>query len=97
MPTALDLPMIGAAIVEGQASDGPYGIRGLGEGPIVPPPAAIANAIHRAIGVRMYQLLMSPERIRFAIAQHGNDGSRQRACSPPPLGAEMGWNVKELS
>jgi xanthine dehydrogenase molybdenum-binding subunit len=41
----------------------PYGVRGVGEMPIVPPPAAIANAIYRATGKRMDQLPMSPAHI----------------------------------
>jgi xanthine dehydrogenase molybdenum-binding subunit len=76
MPTALDLPMITTEIVEVPAPDGPYGIRGVGEVPIVPPPAALANAIYRAIGVRMHELPMSPERVRRAIEQHGNGSGR---------------------
>ncbi len=63
MPTALDLPMIDTVIVEVPNPGHPYGVRGVGEVPIVPPPAAIANAIHRAIGVRMSVLPMSPRRI----------------------------------
>jgi CO/xanthine dehydrogenase Mo-binding subunit len=42
-------------------------VRGVGEVPIVPPPAAIANAIYRAIGVRMTELPMSPGRIVKAL------------------------------
>ena len=63
MPTALDLPMIGTVILETPADDGAFGIRGVGEPPIIAPPAAIANAVHDAIGVRMTSLPMSPERV----------------------------------
>ncbi len=63
MPTCLDLPMIDTVIVEVPNPGHPYGVRGVGEVPIVPPPAAIANAIYRAIGVRMNELPMSPGRI----------------------------------
>ena len=47
MPTSLDLPMIDTVIVEVPNPAHPYGVRGVGEVPIVPPPAAIANAIYR--------------------------------------------------
>jgi CO/xanthine dehydrogenase Mo-binding subunit len=67
MPTALDLPMIEAVLVEVPNPGHPYGVRGVGEVPIVPPPAAIANAIYRAVGVRMERLPMSPGRILEAI------------------------------
>ena len=67
MPTSLDLPMINTVIVEVANPGHPYGVRGVGEIPIVPPMAAIANAIHDAIGVRMNVLPMSPGAVLEAI------------------------------
>jgi CO/xanthine dehydrogenase Mo-binding subunit len=67
MPTSLDLPMIDTIMVEVPNPGHPYGVRGVGEVPIVPPPAAIANAIYRAVGVRMHQLPMSPGRVTKQI------------------------------
>ena len=63
MPTSLDVPMIDTVIVEVANPGHPYGARGVGEVPIVPPLPAIANAIHNAIGVRMQELPMSPGKI----------------------------------
>ena len=63
MPTALDVPSIETVIVEVPYPNHPFGVRGVGETPIVPPPAAIANAIYRAVGVRMDELPMTPARI----------------------------------
>ena len=63
MPTSLDLPMIDTVIVEVANSGHPYGVRGVGEVPIVPPMAAIANGIHEAIGLRMDSLPMTPGKI----------------------------------
>ena len=63
LPTALDVPAIETVIVEVPYLKHPYGVRGVGEMPIVPPPAAIANAIYRALGVRSSQLPMTPARI----------------------------------
>jgi CO/xanthine dehydrogenase Mo-binding subunit len=60
MPTSLDLPMIDTVIVEVANPGHPYGVRGVGEVPIVPPMAAVANAIADALGTRMTQLPMSP-------------------------------------
>lgn len=71
MPTSLDLPMIDTVIVEVPNPGHPYGVRGVGEVPIVPPPAAIAHAIYRAIGVRLRQLPMSPGRIVAALHKNG--------------------------
>ena len=67
MPTALDLPMIDAVIVEVPDPKHPFGVRGVGEVPIVPPCGAIANAIYAAIGVRMDVLPMSPPKVCKAI------------------------------
>ena len=67
MPIALDVPMIDTVIVEVANPGHPYGVRGVGEVNIVPPPAAIANAIHKAHGVRMDVLPMNPAAIVDAI------------------------------
>ena len=67
MPTSLDLPMIDTVIVEIANPNHPYGVRGVGEVPIVPPMAAISNAIYDAIGVRMNDLPMSPDKVLEAL------------------------------
>jgi xanthine dehydrogenase molybdenum-binding subunit len=71
MPTALDLPMIDTALVEVANPGHPYGVRGVGETPIVPPAAALANAIYRATGLRMAELPMSPRRVMEAYWARG--------------------------
>jgi len=56
--------MIDALLVEAVPNpEHAYGVRGVGETPIVPPPAALANSIYRATGVRLRQLPLSPDRI----------------------------------
>jgi CO/xanthine dehydrogenase Mo-binding subunit len=67
MPTALDLPMIDTVMVEVPNPGHPFGVRGVGEVPIVPPPGAIANALYRALGVRMTVLPMSPAHVLEAL------------------------------
>ena len=67
MPISLDLPMIDTVIVEVPNPRHPFGVRGVGEVSIVPPPAAIANAIYRAIGVRMDKLPMNPGAVMESI------------------------------
>jgi CO/xanthine dehydrogenase Mo-binding subunit len=69
MPTSLDLPMIDTVIVEVHNPGHPYGVRGVGEVPIVPPLAAIASAIYQAIGVRIDDLPMNPARVLAALKQ----------------------------
>ena len=71
MPTALDLPMIDAVVVEVPNPNHPYGVRGVGEVPLVPPLAALSNAIYDATGVRMRELPMNPASVAKAIAEHG--------------------------
>jgi xanthine dehydrogenase molybdenum-binding subunit len=72
MPVTLDLPMIETIIVEVPNPGHPYGVRGVGEVPIVPPPAAVANAIYQAIGVRMSVLPMTPARIVAEVSRIAN-------------------------
>ena len=67
MPTSLDLPMIDTVIVEVANPGHPFGVRGVGEVPLVPPMAAIANAIYHAVGVRMDKLPMSPGNVLEAL------------------------------
>jgi xanthine dehydrogenase molybdenum-binding subunit len=67
MPVSNDLPMIEAVLVEVPNPGHPYGVRGVGEVPIVPPLGAIANAIYDAIGVRINSLPASPRVILAAL------------------------------
>ncbi|MBM3943055.1 MAG: xanthine dehydrogenase family protein molybdopterin-binding subunit [SAR202 cluster bacterium] len=60
MPTTLDLPMVDTVLVEVPNPRHPYGLRGVGEIPITPVLAAVANAVSHATGVRMTKLPMSP-------------------------------------
>jgi len=60
IPTALDVPMIDTVLVEVPYPGHPFGVRGAGEAGIIPPPAAIADAIYHAIGVRPTRLPMTP-------------------------------------
>ncbi len=67
IPVASDLPMIDTIIVEVPNPRHPYGVRGIGETPIVPPMATVANAVRDATGLRFEQLPMSPPRVLAAI------------------------------
>jgi CO/xanthine dehydrogenase Mo-binding subunit len=71
MPTAADVPPIETLLVEVNSGVEPYGIRGVGEPPIVPGPAAMANAIMSATGVRLKELPMTPEAILNALKSKG--------------------------
>ena len=67
VPVASDLPMIDTVLVEVPNPRHPYGVRGVGEVPIIPPLAAVANAIYHACGVRMSHLPASPPRLLAAL------------------------------
>ena len=67
IPVASDLPMIDTEIVEVPNDTHPYGVRGVGETPIVAPLAAVGNAVSRALGKRMAELPLSPPKVLAAI------------------------------
>jgi CO/xanthine dehydrogenase Mo-binding subunit len=71
-PVASDLPMVDAILVEVPNPRHPFGAKGVGEVPIVPPMAAVANAIRDAIGIRMHHLPMSPPKVLAALEQGGD-------------------------
>ena len=71
MPVASDLPMIDTVIVEVPNPTHPYGVRGCGETPIVPPLAAVALAVKNATGVPMRDLPMSPPHVLEALERAG--------------------------
>ena len=75
LPTSMDVPRIATHILEEPSADHPYGIRAVGQVPIVPPAAAIDNAIYRATGVRLRELPMTPERLHVALKRAGETAS----------------------
>jgi xanthine dehydrogenase molybdenum-binding subunit len=81
MPTCLDLPLIETCIVEVPTPGHPLGIRGVGEVSIVPPLAAVANAIAHAVGVRMTELPMSPPKLLKALLSKRGGADTQAAAA----------------
>jgi CO/xanthine dehydrogenase Mo-binding subunit len=69
MPVANDLPAIDTVLVEVPNPGHPFGVRGVGEVPIVPPLAAIANAIYDAVGIRVSSLPANPQSILRELAE----------------------------
>jgi CO/xanthine dehydrogenase Mo-binding subunit len=80
LPTTLEAPRIRTEIVEHASEQGPFGAKGVGEPPVIVPPAAIANAITDAIGVEIRTTPFSPERVYRAI----RDGEESVAPQPGP-------------
>jgi len=79
IPTSLDVPDVRAVVVESGEGKGPFGARGIGEPPNGPPPAAVASAIQDAVGVRLVELPMTPERIFEALRARGEKASERGA------------------
>ncbi len=75
IPVASDVPMIDTVIIEVPNPRHPYGVRGVGETPIVPPMAAIANAMAQATGIRFTELPMSPPKVLEALNAAGGNGA----------------------
>ncbi|MEZ5560531.1 MAG: xanthine dehydrogenase family protein molybdopterin-binding subunit [Pseudomonadales bacterium] len=71
IPVASDLPMIDTQIVEVPNPSHPYGVRGVGETPIVAPLAVASNAVRDALGFRIADLPLSPPRVLAAIEAQG--------------------------
>jgi len=71
IPGAGDVPAIETVLVEVPSPDGPFGAKGIGEAPVVGGPAAVANAVAAATGLRLRELPMTPERVWEALAPAG--------------------------
>jgi xanthine dehydrogenase molybdenum-binding subunit len=69
MPTAKDVPPVQAVIVETDEQAGPFGAKGIGEPGLVPTAPAIANAIYDAVGVRIRELPITPEKVLRALQE----------------------------
>ena len=67
MPTCLDVPMIETVILEVPNPHHPFGLRGVGKAPLLPPLAAVANTVYQATGVRMDRLALSPGNVLEAL------------------------------
>src|SRR2546427_7339154 len=78
-PTAADVPDVRTVVVESGEGLGPFNARGIGEPPIGPPAAAIANAIEDATGARITRLPITAERVARALGLLADAGSRQQA------------------
>jgi CO/xanthine dehydrogenase Mo-binding subunit len=71
VPTAMDVPYMDSVILEVPTKNGPFGAKGVGEPPISPGIAAISNAVYDAVGVRITEAPLTPERVYFALYPNG--------------------------
>ncbi len=66
IPTSMDIPEIDIALIEEPYDRGPYGGKGIGEPSLIPVAPAIANAVANALDLRLYDLPLTPERVKMA-------------------------------
>jgi 4-hydroxybenzoyl-CoA reductase subunit alpha len=74
--TTLDMPDVEAFLIEDPAEPGPFGAKEVGQGPLLPIPPAVANAVHDALGVRVDEVPITPDKVLEALA------SPSRRCGP---------------
>lgn len=72
--TALDLPLMDVLFVESMEPSGPFGSKAVAEAGLIPTAPAIANAIYGAVGVRVKDLLISPDRLLKALREKAKIG-----------------------
>jgi CO/xanthine dehydrogenase Mo-binding subunit len=76
------MPEVDVIIVESNDPEGPFGAKEAGEGPLLPILPSLANAVTDAIGVRFYELPMTPDRVLAAIERKARAGARPAAPAP---------------
>jgi CO/xanthine dehydrogenase Mo-binding subunit len=74
LPTIADIPPLTTVLVEGGGGPGPYGAKAIGEASLIPTPAAIANAIYDACGVRLFSLPLTAEKVWRALRERAQGG-----------------------
>jgi CO/xanthine dehydrogenase Mo-binding subunit/CO/xanthine dehydrogenase FAD-binding subunit len=84
LPRAADLPRIRAIVLDSEEPAGPYGAKGIGEISLIPTPAAVANAVAHASGVRVRELPITPDKVVGAARRRdGRPGRRYRLWRRP--------------
>ncbi|MGA2463050.1 MAG: hypothetical protein ABSH06_01685 [Thermodesulfobacteriota bacterium] len=72
LPTAMDVPDVQTILLESGDGVGPFGAKGVGEPSVCSVAPAIANAVFDAVGVRIYDLPITPEKVLKAIQEKKN-------------------------
>ena len=91
-PRAADLPPIRAVLLDGQDPAGPYGAKGIGEIGVVPTPAAVANAVAHATGLRIRQVPITPDKLLPFLRPHTSAAqTARRRPQPDAYGFEVLW------
>jgi CO/xanthine dehydrogenase Mo-binding subunit len=82
IPTTMDIPVIETHLMENRDGPGPFGAKGIGEGPVIAVAPAIADAVYDAVGVVIKDLPLTPERVWRALNASGRDAKVEEARGP---------------
>jgi CO/xanthine dehydrogenase Mo-binding subunit len=74
IPTAVDFPTTQVIVLESGSGVGPFGAKGIGEPCLTPAAPAVANAVANALGIRIYELPLTPDRVLEAVERAGAAG-----------------------
>jgi CO/xanthine dehydrogenase Mo-binding subunit len=69
VPTSVDIPKFKHYLIEDEDSEGPFGAKGVGEPTLIAAAPALANAVYNAIGIRFFELPLSPSRVKKALKE----------------------------
>jgi hypothetical protein len=97
-PTFLETPDIETILVETHDPAGPYGAKEAGQGPLLPVMPAVANAVYDAVGVRIDEVPITPEKVFKALREKAKGGAARvgpksvpDVAFPEPIRAESQW------
>lgn len=83
IPTPLEMPEVECILIESNDAEGPFGAKEAGEGPLLPILPAVVNALYDAVGVRLYDMPMTPDKVFAAMQRNG--GPRKPAQQSPRI------------
>jgi hypothetical protein len=108
-PTFLEMPPVETILIESDDPEGPFGAKEAGQGPLLPVIPAVANAVYDAVGVRIDEIPISPDKVLAALEQRAKGGParvgprgipafpfRAPLVVEPPAGWDQAWRPDTL-
>jgi hypothetical protein len=97
LPTTLDTPDIETILIEQPDREGPYGGKEAGQGPLNPVIPAIANAVYNAIGLRIDEVPITPDKVLKALKAATNPSRGPLRPQIPPINFTAPWPTRLVS
>ena len=91
IPTPMEMPEVEVILVESNDAEGPFGAKEAGEGPLLPILPAVVNALYDAVGVRIYDMPLTPDRVWAAMNRNG--GAKKPERRPPTVSVRTSTGV----